>query len=101
MKLLLDTHILLWALFQKEHLPKDAADYLADERHEVYYSAAALWEVETKYLTHRAGMPFTAAQVLEQCDEAGFQSLPLEGRHVLNLKNLRRKEDSPPHKRPI
>ena len=101
MKLLLDTHILLWILFQESYLPERSIEYLTDPQNQLYYSTASIWEIETKYLIHREQMPFTAAQVLAYCGKAKLRNLPMMDRHVLNLKNLQRKAGSPPHKDPF
>ena len=47
MKLLLDTHVLLWAAVQHERLPRAARAFLADPRNEPMFSAASLWEIAT------------------------------------------------------
>ena len=47
MKLLLDTHLLLWAAGQPERLPRAARALLADPRNEPMFSAASLWEIAT------------------------------------------------------
>ena len=48
MKLLLDTHVLLWAAGQPERLPRAARALLADPRNEPMFSAASLWEIAIK-----------------------------------------------------
>ena len=46
MKILLDTHILLWALTNDVKLPKKARKLITSEENEIYYSIVSLWEVE-------------------------------------------------------
>jgi PIN domain nuclease of toxin-antitoxin system len=48
MKLLLDTHVLLWAAGQADRLPAAARTLLADPRNEPIFSAASLWEIAIK-----------------------------------------------------
>jgi len=48
MRLLLDTHTLLWALAEPERLSKRAAAYLRDASTAVLVSAASAWEIATK-----------------------------------------------------
>ena len=48
MKLLLDTHVLLWAAGQPERLPRAARTLLDDPRNEPMFSAASLWEIAIK-----------------------------------------------------
>jgi PIN domain nuclease of toxin-antitoxin system len=52
LRLLLDTHCLLWALMTPEHLSERVRNLLRDPRNEVLVSAASAWEVATK---HRLG----------------------------------------------
>jgi PIN domain nuclease of toxin-antitoxin system len=49
MRLLLDTHALLWWLAGDKHLSKKARALIGDEENAVYVSAASAWEVATKY----------------------------------------------------
>ena len=45
MKLLLDTHILLWTLSDDVQLPEKVRKLLENEENEVYYSLVSLWEL--------------------------------------------------------
>ena len=45
MRLLLDTHIILWAIASPERLPKDIAEKLEDPSTELWYSPISLWEI--------------------------------------------------------
>ena len=49
MHFLLDTHILLWALYDPEKLPKDIITVLEDEDSDIEYSIVSLWELELKH----------------------------------------------------
>ena len=48
MKLLLDTHIILWAAGQPKKLSASAREMLVDTRNSLFFSAASLWEIVTK-----------------------------------------------------
>ena len=50
MKLLLDTHILLWALNDNPKLPKKAKDLILEDDNEIYYSTASVWEITIKHM---------------------------------------------------
>lgn len=52
MKALLDTHALLWWLFDDPHLSTPARDCIANAENEILVSAASAWEIATK---HRIG----------------------------------------------
>ena len=48
MKILFDTHLLLWAAGDSGRLPKRAKNRLEDPRTEPLFSAASLWEITIK-----------------------------------------------------
>jgi len=58
-------------------------------------------EIEIKRLAHPDKMFVTGEQVGEFCNQSGFNLLPLELSHAMELKNLKRSEDAPPHKDPF
>ena len=101
MKLLLDTHILLWTLSDDVQLPEKARKLLENEENEVYYSLVSLWELQIKLLAHPGQMDFTAKQVADYCSESGFYKLPIREEHIFCLQNLKRPESAPVHKDPF
>lgn len=101
MKILLDTHILLWALSDDARLPAQARELILDERNEIYYSILSLWEIELKHLAHPDAMTISAREVAAYCERAGYLQLSLRGPHIYGLSRLHRAEDAPPHKDPF
>lgn len=61
MSLLLDTHVLLWALLEPKKLSPTVKKLLEDPATKIYISAASAWEIGTKY---RLGKLSTAANVV-------------------------------------
>ena len=57
MRILLDTHVALWACFESSKLPKDARDLLSQRSNAVYFSIASVWEVAIKHALNRGNMP--------------------------------------------
>lgn len=49
MRILVDTHCLIWAFLDTKQLPMRMFDALMDEKNEVHYSQASLWEISIKY----------------------------------------------------
>ncbi len=64
MRLLLDTHLLLWAAARSERLPREARELLEDDDNEVYYSAASIWEIAIKSALGRKDFRIDLAQIL-------------------------------------
>ena len=53
MRVLVDTHLLLWAVASSRRLPKGARSLILDAANEVFYSAASIWEVAIKSVLRR------------------------------------------------
>lgn len=101
MKILLDTHILLWTLSNDPRLPVKARKLIENEDNEIYYSLISLWEVEIKRLAHPNAMLITAEELAGYCEQSGFQKIPVRENHIFALKNLARDAAAPPHKDPF
>ena len=95
MRLLLDTHIALWAVTDSALLPRqaEAAILAADE---VFVSAASLWEVAIKHALGRGDMPVSSPQALLAFIEAGYRLLDIKPAHVVRVETL-----PPLHKDPF
>ncbi len=101
MKLLIDTHILLWALLDDDRLLQKARELLTHTENDVYYSIISLWEIELKHLLHPTQMPINAQAIDAYAQKAGFQSFPLHDRHIFALSSLYRSDTAKPHKDPF
>lgn len=101
MNLLLDTHILIWALNEDRRLPERARDMILDSDNAVYYSTVSIWEVSIKHVNHPENVEFTGKELAEFCREAGFLPLEIKDKHVFALETLTRMEDAPPHHDPF
>lgn len=101
MKILLDTHILLWALSNDERLPEKAKELIENEENEIYYSIISLWEIEIKHLSHPDAMPISAEEIFRYCELSGYQKIAIKENHIFDMNKLNRKSDAPPHKDPF
>lgn len=52
MKILLDTHIAIWAVLDSVELSNAAREMILNECNEIYYSAAFIWEITIKHMAH-------------------------------------------------
>jgi PIN domain nuclease of toxin-antitoxin system len=85
MRLLLDTHIVLWALAGHVRLPSEAKR-LIEVADVVYVSAASVWEVAIK---QRLGkLEVRTADLLAGIDQAGFVELPVRAVHAARVAEL-------------
>ena len=88
MKILLDTHILVWAMVGSEKLSVRARSLLTDGSNEFHFSAASLWEIALKHARAPAAIPVTPAQVQAYCLDCGIRPLPVTILHAAGVANL-------------
>jgi len=100
MRLLLDTHIVIWALANDPNLPKKARELILDEGNDIYVSVVSLWEVVVKHALHRKDFPYSGKDFLDACERAGYCMLVLNEADVLAVESLKRDREAPPHKDP-
>lgn len=83
MRLLADTHAVLWYLLGKTVLPEIVRRAFDDDANEVFVSAASAWEITTK---HRLGkLPEAQAIALSverHLRDRGFEPLPITMAHA-------------------
>lgn len=77
MKILLDTHVVIWALEDSPRLPLYIRDLIQDENNEIYVSAISLWEIAIKHKKQPNTLPYSANQIRDYCQRAGFIFLSL------------------------
>jgi len=92
MRVLLDTHLLLWALGSPSKLSKKARQRI--DSSEVYVSAASIWEISIKHALGK--LEANPAEVLAGIEPAGFSHLPILGEHAAKVVML-----PPIHKDPF
>ena len=101
MKLLLDTHIALWAISDSKRLSGDVRALLENEDNSVHYSMASVWEVAIKRKIHPDQMPMDEEVFVSLCEETEFERLDIRLPHIFALKELTRQEASPRHNDPF
>ena len=101
MKILLDTHILVWFCNGDKRLSQKARDIIADDKNEIYYSILSVWEVEIKHAAHPDRISMSGERLLGHCQRLEFNPISVDVKHILALKTLTRKENTPPHRDPF
>lgn len=101
MKILLDTHIIIWALTNSPKLPQKAKELLLRSENDIYFSVISLWEIEIKRLIKTNSLPITAQEISNYCKQAGFQLISLQENSIYKLQELFRPETEPLHKDPF
>ena len=88
MKLLLDTHIILWALDVNPKLPSQARALIMDAKNDIYYSSASIWETTIKYMSKPDKIRISGSKLSDLCRKMGYQMLPIADKHVKALETL-------------
>ena len=88
MRLLVDTHLLLWAAASSSRLPREARALIEDSANEVYYSAASIWEIAIKRALRRKDFRVDVPALLAALPRMGFVELPVTGSHAVRVARL-------------
>jgi PIN domain nuclease of toxin-antitoxin system len=98
MRLLLDTHIALWAIADDPRLPDAARQLIVDPESEIIVSAATIWEIAIKHALARGGpndMPISGQQALHHFATAGYGLLNVTPSHAASVELLPAIHDDP------
>ncbi len=88
MKLLLDTHIALWAITDYPKLSHRARELITTPRNLVWLSAVSIWEISIKHSLGRGDMPISGLDALEFFRQAGYRMLPVSPEHAAAVEAL-------------
>ena len=87
MRILLDTHIALWAVTGSRRLSRKSQQVILDAD-EVFVSAATLWEIAIKHALGKGEMPVSSALALQAFRDAGYALLPVKPEHAVRVESL-------------
>lgn len=88
MKLLLDTHLLLWASGEPEKLSASARALLENPQNELLFSSASLWEIVIKNGLGHTDFQINVRVFRRGLLDNGYQELPITSEHTVMLDNL-------------
>jgi PIN domain nuclease of toxin-antitoxin system len=87
-KLLLDTHLLLWAAGQPELLSADARALMEDPQNSLQFSAASLWEIAIKQGLGRSDFKVDPRLLRRGLIDNGYDELPVTSAHAVAVESL-------------
>jgi PIN domain nuclease of toxin-antitoxin system len=96
MKLLLDTHLLLWAARKPNRLPATARKLIDNPANELLFSAASVWELAIKRGLGRSDFQADPRLLRRGLLDNGYTELPILSDHVVAMESL-----PPIHKDPF
>ena len=88
MKLLLDTHIVLWAAGQPEKLSKSARTLLTTPENVLFFSVASMWEIEIKRGLGREDFKVNPRRLRKMLIANGYTELAIDAEHVFTVETL-------------
>ena len=94
MKLLLDTHTLLWFLGDDPKLPEEIKAQI-EASPDVLISIGAFWEMAIKESIGKLDLPVSVSVLMADCENLGFRVLPIRASHLEKLKSLPRLHGDP------
>jgi PIN domain nuclease of toxin-antitoxin system len=95
-KLLLDTHLLIWAADSIERVPIGARELMADPNNDLFFSAASLWEIAIKRRLNRPDFQVDPRILRRGLIDNGYRDLPILSEHAIAIDVL-----PPIHKDPF
>ncbi len=97
MRLLIDTHVLIWWVQEPKKIRKTIRDDISNDENEVFVSAVSAWEIANKV---RIGKLRFAQDILDSFEESirllNFEHLPVSAKHAVAGAKI-----EAPHKDPF
>ena len=88
MRVILDTHVIIWAIQGSPKLSKAARDIISDDNNDVYFSTVSLIEISIKRKAHPDEMPFDAREARKLFVESGYEELTVDSSHAEAMDGL-------------
>lgn len=88
MRLLLDTHLLLWAAASSGRLSSEARSLIEDPANDVHYSAASVWEIAIKSTLRRKDFRVDLRLLRSTFPVMGLTELPVTAAHAVEVTQL-------------
>ena len=88
MRLILDTHLLLWSAGPSPRLPRQVQRLIDDTGIELLFSAASLWEIAIKSALRRPNFRVDAAVFRRNLLNNGYRELAITGEHAVAVASL-------------
>jgi PIN domain nuclease of toxin-antitoxin system len=96
MKLLLDSHLLIWSALVTRPLPERAKRLLSDPENDLIFSSVSVWEITIKAGLGKPDFQIDPRVLRRNLLDSGYEELPLTSEHSIALLNL-----PPIHKDPF
>lgn len=88
MRLLLDTHVALWAITDDRRLPRSARALIASPDNSIHVSAVSVWEIAAKHARYPRDMPVSGNDALRWFRESGYLMVDITAEHAARVESL-------------
>jgi len=88
MKLLFDTHVLLWAAASPQRISRKVRMLIENRENALIFSAASIWEIVIKRTLGRRDFRVDQQRIRRRLIENVYDELPIGGEHVLRVATL-------------
>ena len=92
-RILLDTHIVLWTLYDSKKLSKTAVKIMNTATNCFYYSQISLWEMMIKHVKAPDVFEYEIDEVINDCRNNGIHMLPLDNPSILEYGHIFKDND--------
>jgi PIN domain nuclease of toxin-antitoxin system len=87
-KVLLDTHLIIWAAEDDDALPQGARNVIENIENTLYFSVASIWEIIIKRTLGREDFQIDARMLRRNLLDAGYEELSIEASHTFEVERL-------------
>jgi PIN domain nuclease of toxin-antitoxin system len=91
--ILLDTHVVIWALTNDPQLNDEAKALIMDPENTFIISTVSLWEIAMKNQKEPRLCPYQEWEILDYCVKAGYLVTDIKTKHILEIRGLKIKQD--------
>jgi PIN domain nuclease of toxin-antitoxin system len=88
MKLLADTHLLIWAVSQPERLGAKGRAMIGNPEHQLYFSSTSIWEIAIKVGRGRGNLSLDISDFIGTLHKMGCIELAVTSRHAREVATL-------------
>jgi len=95
MKLLLDTHTIIWYVWDSPRLPRHIRQVIKDGANDIYVSVVSFWEISIKFRQEKLELGRSLVEIVRLLHDNGFWFLDIDLSHVFRLDTLEQHHKDP------
>lgn len=95
MRILLDSHLLVWLVGASDRLPSAARDLIETPDNDIFFSSASIWELSIKYGSGKIGLELPPRMLHRVLIESDFKELAVTASHALEVDSLQQIHKDP------